>query len=37
MVHDETLDEVDEDGISVDEDDIGELPVDIDEEGWDDD
>ena len=36
MVHDETLDEVDEDGISVDEDDIGELPVDIDEEGWDD-
>ena len=36
MVRDETFDEVDEDGISVDEDDIGELPVDIDEEGWDD-
>ena len=36
MVHNETFDEVDEDGISVDEDDIGELPVDIDEEGWDD-
>lgn len=35
MAYSENLDEVDEE-LLIDEDDIGELPVDIDEEGWDD-
>lgn len=35
MVYNENLDKVDEE-LFDDEDDIGELPVDIDEQGWDD-